>query len=387
MKRVLSIDITRGLVMIIMAIDHIRDLMHNASLTLNPLDLSTTTPSIFFTRWITHLCAPTFVFLSGVSAYLSYKRKNDYKYSRNFLLSRGLWLILLEFTVITFAVWWDIHFRFFLFQVIAAIGFGFIILSFLLKLNLRTILIIGLAIIFSHDLVSIILSSHPSAMTSVLSPLFNFSVLFPTKNTTLLMGYPIIPWLGIMFTGFGAGKLFETDIKLRKQYFIKLGIASLLLFILLRFINIYGDPLPWSVQKNYVYSFLSFINVSKYPPSLQYCLLMLGIMFTILFIVEGFNNKLTEILMVYGKVPMFYYLMHWYIIHPVMFLILFIEGFHRKDLFPTANSFGRPVQPNGVSLLYIYLIWMIVVIFLYPFCKWYGKYKSAHPENKWLSYL
>lgn len=383
MKRIYSIDVTRGLVMIIMAIDHMRDLMHSASLTHDPLDFNTTTPAIFFTRWITHLCAPIFVFLSGTSAYLSYKKTNDLKQSRTFLITRGVWLIILEFTIITFAVWWDYKFRTFLFQVIATIGFGFIILSFLMKLKPRTILMIGLVIIALHDL----LTTSTIIGKSPFRPLFTFSAIPLPTSRLLIIAYPIIPWLGIMLAGFGAGFIFTYDQSRRRKLFLQISLISLATFVILRFANIYGDPSVWTTQKNSVFTFMSVMNVSKYPPSLLYTLVMLGIMFFVLYLVEGVDNFLTRILRVYGNVPLFYYLIHWYFIHLLMFLMLYLQGFHTSDFFPTPQSFGRPTQPNGVSLPVLYLIWAALMIALYPLCLWYGRFKNRHPEIKWLRYL
>jgi uncharacterized membrane protein len=386
MKRIDGIDIVRGLVMIIMALDHTRDLIHITSITDSPTNLQTTTPALFFTRWITHLCAPTFVFLSGTSAYLSFKNKNNISASRRFLLSRGLWLIVLEFTLVNFGVWFDVHFNVFLFDVIAAIGFSFIILSLLLKASVKTIAITGLAIIFLHNLVPIAPAADASFLTRAIMAFFSPGAFPFDGGRTFVMGYPPIPWLGIMLTGFAAGKLFEQPANERKAMFLRIGLTSLVLGIIVRAINIYGDPFHWSTQKNALFTFLSFINVTKYPPSLLFCLFMLGIMFLILAAVEGMKNKFTEIASVYGKVPLFYFLVHWYIIHPIMFLIVFLQGYKSSDLVFGFN-FGRPKGISGVNLSYIYLIWVLVVIMLYPLCKWYGKYKESHREKRWLRYL
>jgi uncharacterized membrane protein len=221
-KRINSIDFARGLVMIIMALDHTRDLIHVNSLVQSPTDLATTTPILFFTRWITHLCAPTFVFLSGASAYLSFKKKNNAGESRRFLLSRGIWLIILEFTLVSFGVWFDVHFRLLFFQVIAAIGVGFIILSFLLKKSIKAIAITGFIIIFCCNLLDFIPQSNTSILRAIISPLFFLTGYNVTPQFTFFIGYPVIPWLGMMLLGF-----------------------------------------------------LSFINVTKYPPSLLFSLITL----------------------------------------------------------------------------------------------------------------
>ncbi|HZE85199.1 MAG TPA: heparan-alpha-glucosaminide N-acetyltransferase domain-containing protein [Puia sp.] len=386
MKRISSIDFTRGLVMIIMALDHTRDLMHLTSLSQSPTDLATTTPMLFFTRWITHLCAPTFVFLSGVSAWLSFKGKNDLAASRRFLLTRGLWLIILEFTLVNFGVWFDIHFSVLLFDVIATIGVGFIVLGLSLKASARTLGIAGLIIIFCHNLLPLIPFAEGSAIKGILSPLFALGAFPLGPHTTFLMAYPPIPWLGIMLAGFGAGQFFGWPAARRQRIFVKLGLGALALFVLIRAVNIYGDPFPWAAQKNGLYSFMSFINITKYPPSLIFCLLTLGITFLILALFEGAKNKFAAICAVYGKVPLFYFLVHWYIIHPIMFAMVFLQGFKSSDLLFGFN-FGRPKEGSGVSLGIIYLVWIAVVIILYPICKWYGHFKETHKDQWWLRYL
>lgn len=384
MKRINSIDFTRGLVMVIMALDHTRDLIHIGT---NPTDLAATTPILFFTRWITHLCAPTFVFLSGTSAYLSYKNQNvGLKESRRFMLSRGLWLIFLEFTVVGLGIWFDFKFRMFFFQVIAAIGFGFIILSFLMKLAPKTILIIGLVIIFCHNLLGLVPFNQPPF--SYFSPLFGFALFPLSADTTFAVGYPPIPWLGIMLAGYGfGGTVFAKPQAERKAALLKLGFGALVLFVAIRFVNFYGDPVPWSAQKDGVYTFLSFMNLTKYPPSLLFTLATLGVSFIILSVSDGIKNKFTDFLTVYGKVPLFYYIIHWYLIHTLMFVMLYLQGFSTKDFVFGPFQFGRPQQPSGLELGATYAVWLGVVLFMYPLCKWYSNYKAAHKDNKWLRYL
>lgn len=386
MNRIRSIDIVRGLVMVIMALDHTRDLIHVSAISDSPTNLQTTTPLLFFTRWITHLCAPTFVFLSGTSAFLSFKRKNDIVATRRFLLTRGIWLLILEFTLVNFGVWFDIHFAVLLFDVIATIGFGFIILHFLINTSVKTIAITGLAILFLHDLAPLVPLAEGSLVKRILMPFFGPAAFPFDGGRMFIMGYPPIPWLGILLTGFAAGKFFERTSAERKVLFLKLGLASLVLFVLIRGLNFYGDPAPWSSQKNVLFTFLSFMNVTKYPPSLVFTLVTLGFMFLMLAIAEGLNNSVAEIMIVYGKVPLFYFLVHWYIIHPLLFLILFLQGYGANDLVFGTN-FGRPKGPSGLGLGWIYLIWLLVVAALYPLCKRYGQYKEQHRNKQWLRYL
>lgn len=385
-NRVNSIDIVRGVVMVIMALDHTRDLIHVASITDSPTNLLTTTPVLFFTRWITHLCAPTFVFLSGASAYLSYKGKNDVAATQRFLFTRGLWLIVLEFTLVNFGVWFDIHFNVLLFDVIATIGLGFLALSLFIKTSVKTIAITGLAIVFLHDLAPLVPLAEGSVIKRILMPFFGPAAIPFDGGRLFIMGYPPIPWLGILLTGFAAGKLFENTEKKRKAIFLKAGLILLGLFLVIRGLNIYGDPVPWSVQKNPLFTFLSFMNVAKYPPSLSFTLVTLGFMFLMLAAAEGLTNAFGRIMAVYGKVPLFYFLLHWYLIHPIMFLIVFMEGYKSSDLLFGTN-FGRPKGPSGVGLVWIYLLWLLVVVTMYPLCKRYGEYKARHRNSQWLRYI
>lgn len=386
MKRIYGIDFMRGFVMIIMALDHVRDLMHTTSISQSPTDLNTTTPALFFTRWVTHLCAPTFVFISGVSAYLSMKRKNDIRNTRMFLLTRGVWFFVLEFTLINFGLWFDIHFKLFLFNIIGTIGFGFIILALLLRFSPQTIGMIGIAILFLHNLAPLVPLSETSLFKKILMPFFAPGA-FPLGNGRLfVIGYPPIPWLGIMLVGFACGRLFKSREDEQKTLFLKIGIVSMALFILIRFINIYGDSLPWTHQKTTLLTFLSFINLTKYPPSLDFCLLFLGIMFLILSAIQRAQNKWTRIVNIYGQTPLFYFLVHWYIIHPLVFLMIYLQGFKSSQM-EFGFNFGRPKSGSGLELWAIYLVWIGIVIVMYPLCKWYGRYKQNHKEKKWLRYF
>lgn len=387
MKRILSIDFTRGLVMILMVLDHVRDLMHVDSVTHTPTDLSSTTAAIFLTRFVTHFCAPIFVFLAGTSAYLSSQNATDKKRNRVFHLKRGLWLILLEFTIVNFGVWFDIGFHLYLFQVIAAIGFGFVVLSFLSRLSPRIVGGIGLFIILTHNILPLIAIEQESILKTILTPLFSTTAIPLTEKTTLVMGYPPIPWIGILLTGFGFGKLFKLPKPERTSTFLKIGLISISLFFVLRFINIYGDPAPWSAQKSSLFTVLSFINITKYPPSLIFCLLTLGGMFLILAMSEQIENRFTNFVSIYGKTPMFFYLIHWYIVHPLLIVILFIQGFSWAEMDFASGNFGRPKGvESGLNLSAVYLVWITVVSALYFACRAYGKYKASH-KNWWLKYI
>ncbi len=390
MKRVTAIDITCGLVMVIMALDHVRDLLHMPALTQNPTDLATTTPAIFMTRWITYLCAPTFVFLSGTSAYLSLRKRNttgdNEGTARRFLLKRGVVLILLELTVVNFAFWFDIHFQSLLIQVIYAIGGGLIILSILAKFPAKWVGITGLVIVFGHNVLQLVPAFTNPAAKLGWALLFRTDF-FPVSPTfAFVVAYPLIPWLGILLIGFACGQLMERPVEQRKSIILRAGLGALISFVLLRFLNIYGDPAPWIAWKTGLFTFLSFINVTKYPPSLLYALVTLGLMLVFLSAIDGKDNAFTRWMTVYGKVPMFYYIIHWYLVHLSMIAMALLQGYSFADLPAGPLNFGRPASA-GISLCLVYVVWFGLVILLYPLCKWYGRYKVDHPEIGWLRYV
>ena len=370
-----------------MALDHVREFIHKNSMTQNPTNLETTTAVLFLTRWVTHLCAPAFVFLAGTSAYISMRRNNNLHESRKFLLTRGLWLLVLEFVVINFALWFDIHYRFLILEIIGAIGLSFIVLSFLLWLPSRVIGIIGIILIIIQNLVhGIPVPSDPVAA-------FIFSVLIQpgltqlTNDHSFYTAYPLISWLGIMLAGFSFGEAFNHDSERREKIFFRSGLAVLSAFFIIRALNIFGDPSTWSLQKNWVFTILSFLNVAKYPPSLLFTFLFAGITMLLLSFSENYKSRLTGLISVYGRVPLFYFIIHLFIIHASMFVVLFIQGFGMKDFVFGAFKNGRPETGGGTGLAVIYILWIGLVILLYPVCKWFGEYKAAHPGNKLLRFL
>ena len=208
-------------------------------------------------------------------------------------------------------------------------------------------------------------------------------------NHVITIIYPFVPWLGLMLLGYCSGIFFTSNYSSvqRQKILVSIGLTIILFFVIVRFINIYGDPAPWSVQKIPLFTFFSFINVTKYPPSLLYTLVTLGIMFLVLSFVDGMKNRVIEVFSVYGKVPLFYYIIHWYLVHSLMVFMLFMQGYGLKDLNFAPFSFGRPQVGEGVELPIIYAIWVAVIISLYPLCLWYGKYKTKNQDNKWLRYL
>ena len=372
--------------MIIMALDHVRDLMHANPLSQSPTDMATTTPALFMTRWITHLCAPTFVFLSGLSAYLGVQSSSDFVASRRFLITRGIWLVIVNFTINNFAIYFDIHFGVLFSQVIAAIGFGFIGLGLLLKFSVKTLGIIGLVIVFGHDLFLGVSFNNPS-LNGMWQELMGVAMIPLGPKTFFLVSYPIIPWLGIILTGFAFGSLFNVSPQERQKLFLKIGLGALVLFVALRTFNIYGDVNHWSPQKNGVFSLLSFINTTKYPPSLLFCLMTLGISIVLLSFFDKVQNRATEIVSVYGRVPLFYWLLHWFVIHFVAIGVYLSKGYQWSDLQFEGFGMGRPQNGGGLDLAGVYIAWICVVVFMYPVSRWYGWYKQTHKDKIWLRYL
>jgi uncharacterized membrane protein len=373
--------------MVIMALDHTRDLLHTDALTQNPTDLSTTTPVLFFTRWITHLCAPTFVFLSGISVYLSLKRNASQFNMAAFLLKRGLWLIILEATLVTFAIWFDFQFRIVMLQVIAAIGVGFIILSFLLKLPVKMLFYSSLAIIVLHNFLSFPTTPGNPVLYTIRTLWLSPGIIPVSNDFMLFVSYPFLQWTAIMVFGFSCGKVFEKETPALHKWLNIAGCISIGFFLLLRIINVYGDPLPWATQKNFIYSVLSFLNVTKYPPSLQYTALFIGIALIALRWADQLPERIRNILLIYGSVPMFYYLLHFYLLRAATFIMVFAQGFSWSDLAFAPFKFGRPQTPSGIGLGGVYLAWITIVVLLYFPCKWYAAYKKKHPEKTILKYL
>lgn len=384
MNRIEKIDIVRGIVMVIMALDHVRDILHIDALTQNPTNLNNTTPILFFTRWITHLCAPTFVFLAGTSAFLYFSKTKSVVLTRSYLIKRGLILILLEFTIINFGLFFDAGFHSLLFQVIATIGFGMIILGILISLNPKTIRIIGLIILVFHNLTPLIPFAEGSVLKTIFTPLFSPTAFPLFSGITFIMGYPPVPWLGILLVGFASGKFF---LESSNKPFLKLALVSISLFFLLRFINIYGDPVPWSTQKSFVFTLLSFFNLTKYPPSLLFSLITLGIMFLLITITPKINEKVKNILIIFGKVPLFYFIVHFYLIHLITLVVLFAQGFHWDQFSFASGTFGRPQNvESGLTLGWVYIVWLMVIFLMYFPSKWYAGYKAKH-KYFWLKYI
>lgn len=382
--RIESLDILRGL-------DHARDYKNTGYMFADPTNLETTTPILFFTRWITHFCAPIFVFLAGTSAFLYGQKKASKNHLSKFLFTRGLWLVFIELTLVNFAWTFDFTLSVHIFQVIWAIGICMIILAALIHLPRKILLIIGILIVFGHNLLDGITQqgSEPIALLWYYVHQFNFQVI-NDGNGMLAIAYPFLPWLGIMILGYCFGYFYNKgfDFQIRKKWLLGLGLSAIILFFILRFINIYGDLNPWSSQDNFTYSVLSFFNVTKYPPSLIYTLMTIGPALLFLYAIESVKNKFTNTMLVFGRVPFFYYILHLYLIHVIGMIGLMILGEDWQELVLTVERFKTGYLFNiGFDLWVSYLVWFLVILILYPICKKYMHYKRDNKDKWWLSYL
>ena len=369
-----------------MALDHVRDFIHDDAAKYNPLDLTKTSPFLFFTRWITHFCAPNFVMLAGIGAFI-YGSRNGTKSLQRFLLTRGLWLMILEPTIITLGWSFDPLYHTLIFQVIFAIGISMVILSGLVGLKPYIILTIGLGIEFLHN----ILDYFPSSAIDQKQGFFLDLILYKhPQGYTLFQGhsimvfYSFLSFLGMMLVGYSIGVLFTSKYSSqeRRSYLVRIGMGMLGAFILIRFINIYGDPDTWKGQKDFLYTLLDFIRVQKYPPSLDYFLMTNGIGVLILAAFNEARGWFFQVLKVYGQVPFFYYILHIYIIHLTSVILFNINGFGLRSAVPGAES----INDIGFPLYIVYLVWLAVLALLYPLCVWYSGYKKTH-NHWWLKYI
>lgn len=406
-RRIDSIDLLRGIVMVIMMLDHTRDFVHLGAFSFDPTDLTKTTTAVFVTRWITHFCAPVFVFLAGTGAYLQLSRGKSRRDLSKFLVTRGLWLIVLELTVVKLGVFFNFDYRFLGFlQVIWALGVSMIVLAALIHIPLKVTAALGLAMIAFHNLLDPFRAvgwqgpgspaPSPGAKLWMIlhQPFEGFPVLgFPSPVVVVI--YPLIPWIGVMAVGFAFGTLYKMDAQRRRRWLLRIGGLVTLLFIALRAVNIYGDPSKWSSQKNFMFTVLSFLNTTKYPPSLLFLLMTLGPAIAALAWFEpakqatlSLIGRLRNAFVTFGRVPLFFYVLQWYTAHSIGILAGLIAGQ------PIAWQFASPVDrfssppPVGVGfrLWVVYLCWITGVILLYPLCKWFAGVKQRR-RDWWLSYL
>lgn len=403
-SRIDSIDLLRGLVMVVMMLDHTRDFIHRDFLQgLDPTNLSQTNVLLFFTRWITHFCAPVFVFLAGTGAYLQWARGKSKRELSKFLVTRGLWLIVLEFTVVRLGATFSVDYRFLgMMQVIWVIGASMILLAALIHLPLKVVAGFGFALVALHNLLD---SREVSGWQGPGSPLpglgarlwiilhqpFNVFPIAWFPSPVVVVIYPLIPWVGVMALGYAFGSLYRKNAQERRRWLIIMGVITTALFVALRAVNLYGDSSRWTSQKNALFTLWSFLNTTKYPPSLLYLLMTLGPALLALAWFEANQSSaggLRRALVTFGRVPLFFYLLQW----PTAHLIGVVAGLIAGQ--PVAWQFESPIDkfshppPSGVGfrLWIVYVCWIVGVLLLYPLCKWFAGVK-ARRRDWWLSYL
>lgn len=399
-ERLSEIDMLRGFVIVLMALDHVRDYFFAGGLLVDPLDPAQTTPLLYATRWITHLCAPTFIFLAGVSAYLQARKGKTGAALSRFLLTRGLWLIFVEATILSFGWSFGFPYPFFL-QVIWAIGWSMVALAALVLMPRAAVLAIGLAIVFGHNLLDPLTPAQFGGASLLWTFLHEGGPIFIGQQPIGLAAYPILPWIGVMAVGYGAGPLFVEPAAARDRKLLMIGAAMLVLFLLLRFTGLYGEPQAVAATGNYAAGgswrdqtgpgaqIMTFFNVQKYPPSLLFLLATLGVaalLFPLLSRIKGFAAKA---LLAFGAVPFFFYVLHIYLVHALAIAANAAAGRKVDGFFDyLINAFTAPEKLDGLGfgLAGVYLAWVAVLAILYPACRWFAAVKKRR-KDWWLSYL
>jgi uncharacterized membrane protein len=379
--RVESVDVVRGIAMILMALDHTRDFFGVAG---DPTNLAQASTALFLTRWVTHVCAPTFFLLAGTGAALSLSRKSRAELA-GFLFTRGLWLIFLEMVVVRcFGLQFNFDYRVTLLEVIWALGLSMIVLSGLVFVPVWLTGAIGVALIAGHNLLDGVRSANPIWVI-----LHGPGFVLRSPEHTVFAAYPLVPWIGVTAAGYVLGFVYAWPAERRRALLLRLALALPCAFALIRFFNHYGDPSPWRVQTSALRTILSFLNTTKYPPSLLFLLMTLG--FTMLGL-WAFDKRIPRVLtpaLGIGRVPLFYFLVHLPLIHALAAAAAYVRYGSARWFFdsPSLDRYPFTRPPGwGYSLPVVYALWALVVISLYPLCRWFGEVR-ARSQARWLSYL
>ena len=390
-SRLGSIDALRGLVMIIMALDHVRDFFHIGAMSFSPTDLTQTTPILFFTRWITHFCMPVFMFTAGMGAFLFSQRHTRAELSR-FLWTRGMWFVFLEVAVMQLAYTFNFSSgNLILLLVLWIFGICFVVMAGLIYLPLRWLAALSLVVIVFHNLLDGIDASKFGAAAPIWNVLHQPGA-FRIAGRLVATSYPLLPWVAVIGAGFCFAQVFQLEAERRRRIMRWIGIGLTLAFVVLRTINRYGDPAPWEHQKSPVFTLLSFLNCTKYPASLDFLLMTLGPALILLACWDGWSFRFENPLIVFGRVPMFYFVLHFYLIHIFVVIAAFLRYGTSAGhfIFNRVPSMGGPQQlfpaNFGYSLLATYGFWLLTLVTLYPICRWFAQVK-ARRRNWWLSYL
>jgi uncharacterized membrane protein len=380
-QRLQSIDMLRGAAIVLMALDHVRDFFHDKAWIMDPLDPGKTDLALYLTRWVTHFCAPTFILLAGVSAFLQGVNGKGKKALSWFLLSRGLWLILLELTVVNFG--WNFGFVGFALIVIWAIGVAMVVLSALVWLPTRVVLAIGLVIVAGHNLLDGIRADTLGDWGPLWMLLHQQGFIPPM----VFVSYPVLPWIGVMCLGYGIAPVFQLEAARRARILTLAGLAMIVGFLVLRGFNLYGNPRPWADQPGVLRDGYALFNVAKYPPSLDYLLITLGPVLMLLPHLEKAKGWFAEVLLVFGRAPLAFYILHIFVGHAIMMAWGVATG-HPASVFIGFMANPQPLVESGWGhpLWVVYLVWAMVLVILWPVCRWWGELKRTR-RDWWLSYL
>jgi uncharacterized membrane protein len=389
-RRIDCIDCVRGVVMVLMVLDHVKGNFSN--IHFDATDLAETTPGFFLTRWITHFCAPTFVFLTGTGAYLHGLRCSSRGQLARFLLSRGMWLIFLEFTVVRFSWFVNIDYAFTVAQVIWAIGCSLVVLAALVFLPTWAVTAFGVAMVALHNLLDGVSSADFGRFAWVWKILHTGEFIEFAPGHVVAPLYPLVPWVGVLACGYGFGSIMGLEPARRRKTLLAFGMALCVAFVALRYTNWYGDrasdqPVhagPWSVRSSPLFTAFSFVNCQKYPPSLCFLLMTLGPAIVLLALVDREPGAIERAFIVFGRVPLFFYLLHFYLIKLLSILFAYLR-YARADWLVGENR-PEPPPDNGYDLWVVYLLWIGVVAMLFPLCYWFARVKQRS-RSVWLSYL
>jgi uncharacterized membrane protein len=390
--RLTAVDALRGLVMVIMALDHVRDFFHAGAMVFQPEDLTRTTQAVFFTRWVTHICAPSFFLLAGIGAWLRFARDGSKPRLSRFLWTRGVWLIVVELIVMRLAMnfTWSSQYPVIL-LILWALGLSMIALAALIYLPLRVLAVLSISIIALHNLLDGIQAGGLGAFEGLWRILHQPGFFMPA-GVPIVVAYPVLPWIGVIAAGFCLGSVFSRPAPERRQLLVRLGLASIAAFLALRAVNVYGNPVPWASQPSPVFTLLSFLNTTKYPPSLQFLLMTLGPSLLLLAYFDRRQLPDRNPLVVIGRVPFFYYVLHFWLIHILASIMAYVS--YGADSFtwlfsplPSMGGAADTYPPGfGYPLWVTYVVWIAVVLMLYPLCVWFAGVKKRS-RAWWLGYL
>ena len=388
--RLASVDLLRGLVMIIMALDHTRDYLHAPAMLFPPENLARTTEAIFLTRWITHFCAPVFMFCAGLGAYFWAERRGVSRGALSrFLVTRGLWLLLLEFTLVRFGFFFNFDYSVVILLVFWALGLSMIVLAALVHLPFRVLVGVSAGLILFHNLADGVRAVSFGSAAWLWNVLHQPGAIV-TGGPLLIVAYPLVPWVGVMAAGFCFGRVYRLPPEERSRLLVRSGLALTAAFILLRLLNVYGDPRPWTQQGSVVFTVLSVLNTTKYPPSLLFLLMTLGPAIALLGWLDGARPGPRNPFLVFGRVPLLYFVLHIPLIHAIQIGMTWAQYGAQPFLFlppPTLGTALDRFPPGfGWSLPVTYLVWILVVVLLYPVCLWFSRVESER-RHWWVSYL